>query len=194
MGRKSRAKKERRKRREEAQQAQEQRENMQSGNVSDDLVTDAEMVTEITGEDNFEAQFERILNILGVSSEDDADVNWENLNTYFDYLEENIKLPFKLTGIEDMGCFGWEEYYTFGPGSKREHEKLKKQYPSYTDEYELLEFSDEIDEEEGIHVHVKRISDRKKFTLPLADLEGTEKRSRNAQLLQDYVVWFVNYR
>lgn len=167
---------------------------MQAANVSDESITDAEMVMDTVGEDNFEAQLERILNILGVSSEDDADVNWENLNTYFDYLEENIKLPCRLTGIEDMGCFGWEEYYTFGPGNKREHEKLKKQYPSYTDEYELLEFSDEMTEDEGIYVHVRRISDRKKFTLPLADLEETEKRSRNAQLLQDYVVWFVNYR
>jgi hypothetical protein len=187
-------KKERRKRKEQAQQAKEQSKKMQSGNVLEEPISDAEMMTDIVGEDNFDAQLERILKILGVSSEDDAEVNWENLNTYFDYLEENIKLPFKLTGIEDMGCFGWEEYYTFGPGSKREHEKLKKQYPSYTDKYELLGFSDEIIEDEGIYVHVKRISDRKKFTLPLADLEATEKRSRNGQLLDDYVVWFVNYR
>lgn len=129
-----------------------------------------------------------------MSSEEEADVTDDTLETYFDYLRQNLSMPCTLTGIEDMGCFGWEEYYTWGPGNKREHEKLKKKYPSYTDEYELLGFSDEIDWEEGIHVHVKRTSDRKKFTLPLSDLEDTDKQSRNAQLVNDYVTWFVNYR
>ncbi len=185
MGRKSRAKKERR---EKAQKKE-----IQSGNTLK-KGDEKEILKKIAAESDFDEQTERMLSILGVNDEEDADVNDENLDTYFDYLEENLEMPCLLTGIEDMGCFGWEEYYTLGPGSKREHEKLKKQYPSYTDEYELLSFSDEFDEEEGIHVHVRRTSDKKKFTLPLADLEGVGKNQKNVQLLHDYAVWFVNYR
>ena len=46
----------------------------------------------------------------------------------------------------------------------------------------------------GISVNVKRVSDKRKFTLPLADLESTDKQSNNYQLLDDYSVWFVNYQ
>lgn len=30
--------------------------------------------------------------------------------------------------------------------------------------------------------------------IPLADLEAENEKSANCQLLNDYVVWFVNYR
>ncbi len=198
MGKKSRSKKERREQRERAQQegtpqAKAQREEIQPGAISGEYPEEQDMVMETAGESDSDEQEERIFKILGVS-EDDADVNWENLNIYFEYLEKNLKIPCLLTGIEDMGCFGWEEYYTFGPGNEREYEKLKKKYPSYTDDYELLSFSDEIDEEKGIFVHVKRTSDKKKFTLPLADLEGVGEKPKIDQLINDYVVWFVNYR
>ena len=100
-------------------------------------------------------------------------------------------MPCQLTGIED---FEWEEYYVFGPGSKKEYEQLKKTQPSYTDKYELIDFEDEVDEFYGVMVNVKRLSDRKKFELPLADLEATDKKSDDYQLLDDYSVWFVNNR
>jgi len=192
MGRKSRTKKERRKQREQAQQAK-----MASGNTSLQKGDEQEVLRKVLterAESGLDKQTDRILAVLGVSSEDDAEVNDETLETYFDYLKEHLEIPCTITGIEDMGCFGWEEYYTFGPGNQREYERLKKKYPSYTDEYELLGFSDDFDEEEGIFVHVRRISDKKKFTLPLADLEGVGEHPRNDQLLNDYVVWFVNYR
>ena len=38
------------------------------------------------------------------------------------------------------------------------------------------------------------MSDNKRFVLPLAHLKATEKPSTNDQLLDDYVVWFVNGR
>jgi hypothetical protein len=41
---------------------------------------------------------------------------------------------------------------------------------------------------------VRRISDKKKFSLTLADLEAVEKNSKNAQLLDDYAVWYTNFR
>jgi hypothetical protein len=73
------------------------------------------------------------------------------------------------------------------------YERLKETQPSYTDTFELLAL-DKIDADYGIMAEVKRVSDKKEFTLPLADLEATDASSRNYQLLDDYSVWFVNYR
>src|SRR5262249_51314658 len=94
--------------------------------------------------------------------------------------------PCQLTGIEDLGCFSWEEYYTFGPGSKKEYEQLKKKRASYTDTYELLGFEDEVDPEDGILVHVRRLSDKKKFTLTLSDLASRQFWSKNVRYLVQF--------
>ena len=119
------------------------------------------------------------------------DVTEESLETYRAYLQEHLELPCQLTGIED---FDWEEYYVIGPGDQKEYENLKKTRPSYRDKFNMISIEDLIDERAGILVEVRRVSDRKKFTLPLAELEATEKKSQNYQLLDDYSVWFVNYR
>ncbi|MCK4729032.1 MAG: hypothetical protein KAT27_08930, partial [Desulfobacterales bacterium] len=88
----------------------------------------------------------------------------------------------------------WEEFYVLGPGDKDEYEELKKTQPSYTDHYSILSFDDDYDEDNGILVNVQRISDKKEFALPLEDLEAVDKKSNNYQILDDYSVWFVNYR
>ncbi|MCR4321971.1 MAG: calcium-binding protein [Candidatus Brocadiaceae bacterium] len=79
-----------------------------------------------------------------------------------------------------------------GPGDQKEYERLKKTKPSYTDKYDMLSLADEVDGWMGILVNAKRVSDKKKFTLPLAELEATDERSKNYQWLDDYSVWFVN--
>jgi hypothetical protein len=113
-----------------------------------------------------------------------------SLSKYRRFLEAHITLPCVLTGIED---FQWEEFYVFGPGSKKEYEKLKKTNPSYTDKYEFIRFEDEIDPMEGLLVIVKRISDQREFIIPLRDLEVTNKKSdANYQIIDDYAVWAVN--
>jgi len=144
--------------------------------------------------DDGDAQYKRIYQILGVSNEDDAQVNMENLQTFLDFLKKEIEMPCIVTGIEDMGCFGWEEFYNFGPGDQKEYKKLKKKYPSFRDEYNLLSFEDNFNDEEGLYVHVQRISDKKKFYLTLADLESVNENEKNAHLLNDHAVWFVNFR
>ncbi len=59
----------------------------------------------------------------------------------------------------------------------------------------MIEFVDEMDDYyDGIFVNVQRVSDKKKFVLPLADLKSTGRKSGNYQLLDDYSVWFVNNR
>jgi hypothetical protein len=139
---------------------------------------------------DFDKQEKRIAEVF-----DEDEVPWvgdDTLTTYLDYLKKNVKLPCRVTGIEDMGYFGWEEYYCFGPGSKIEYERLKKSRASFMDTFELLSFDDEL-YEEGILVNVKRVSDKKKFVIPLAELEAEDKKSKNYQLLDDYSVWFVNY-
>jgi hypothetical protein len=47
---------------------------------------------------------------------------------------------------------------------------------------------------EDIAAQVRRKSDGKEFYLGLSELEAVDSRSPNYQLLDDYVVWFVNYR
>lgn len=141
---------------------------------------------------NLDEQEIRIGQILGLTSEGEISaVNKKTLTIYRDYLKKELESPCIMTGIED---FKWEEYYMLGGGSKEEHDKLRKTKPSYLDSYKLLNFTDEIDTFYGLMVSVKRESDNKKFILPLSDLESDDSSLNNEQLLNDYSVWFVNWR
>ena len=128
------------------------------------------------------------IRISAIFGREIPEVKEKTLEVYRAHLKQHLELPCQLTGIED---FDWEEYYVFGPGDEREYERLKKTKPSYRDTFDLISF-DEMDERVGIIANVRRVSDHKKFTLPLADLEAVNKKSRNYQLLDDYSVWFVN--
>ncbi len=133
---------------------------------------------------------ERIQAILGVADEEAMGIDDENLEKYFQYLKKNVKFPCIVTGADD---FPWEEFYVFGPGDEDEYEEFKKTQPSFTDEFSILSFDDDYDEDSGILVNVRRISDKKEFTLPLEDLEAVDKNSNNYQILDDYSTWFVNF-
>jgi hypothetical protein len=147
---------------------------------------------EFASSSNFEEQEHRIGLIVGLDEQGSVRaVNNETLAIYQNYLKTHLELPCNLTGTED---FSWEEYYIIGPGSKQEHDRLRQTKPSYLDTYELVEFKQEIDDWTGLQVSVKRVGDLKKFALPLADLEATDQPSINAQILDDYSVWFVNWR
>jgi hypothetical protein len=121
-------------------------------------------------------------------------VTEETLAIYLGYLKQHLEFPCQLTGIESRGYFAWEESYIFGRRRPKEYAQRKKQQPSYTDTYAFLSFAEEYDPYAGLAVTVKRVSDSKRFVLPLARLKAREKPSKNYQLLDDYVVWFVNYR
>jgi len=131
----------------------------------------------------------RIAEIFGAG--EIPEVNNKTLKSYLTYLKGNLELPCRVTGIED---FQWEEFYILGPGSKKEHEKLRQTQPSYLDTFELLGLEKEFDEFSGLFVTVNRITDNKTFTLPLADLKAKRKDSNNHRLLNDYSVWFVNWQ
>ena len=134
-------------------------------------------------------QEKRIASIFGM--DEVPEVRDETLRVYLNYIKDNIDTSCEITGIED---FEWEEYYIIGPGSKRQHEKLRKTRPSFMDTYKIAGFDDEPEEHYGILINLRRISDRKQFTLPLADLEVTDKNNHSYQILDDFSVWFVNWR
>jgi hypothetical protein len=139
-----------------------------------------------------EQQDQRLADIFGTQTV--PKVTEETLAIYLDCLKQHLEVPCQLTGIESRGCFAWEESYIFGRKRPKEYAQRKKQQPSYTDTYALLRFEEEYDPYAGLAVRVKRVSDNKQFVLPFAHLKATEKQSKNYQLLDDYVVWFVNGR
>lgn len=153
---------------------------------------DFQNVKEILG-DNYheddsnelEAFEARIKDIFG--SKINASFNTK-VNFYLEYLKKEVSKPCYLTGTED---FEWEEEYVLGMGSKSKYENLKKNNPSYTDIFLLVDFLDKIDPEDGIQVKVTRPKDGKTFTLSLIDLEANDENSRNYELIEDYSLWFL---
>jgi hypothetical protein len=133
------------------------------------------------------AQNIRLEHILG---EESLKVSYNSLEKYRLHIQDNIVFPCDLTGRED---FNWEEIYVFGGGDVNEYSELKKTKPSYTDIYTFMSFDDVAEEVDGLMVKVKRLTDRKQFVLPLADLKVTDKTSSNHELIHDYAVWYVNY-
>ena len=139
-----------------------------------------------------EQQDQRLADIFGTQTV--PKVTEETLAIYLDYLKQHLEVPCQLTGIESLGCFAWEASYIFGRRRPKEYAQRKKKEPSYTDIYTFLSFEDAYDPYDGLAVKVKRVPDSKRFVLPFAYLKATEKPSKNDQLLDDYVVWFVNGR
>lgn len=138
---------------------------------------------------NMDDQDKRIASIFDM--DEVPEVTDETLRTYLQYIRDNVDTTCEITGIED---FKWEEYYIIGPGSKKEHEKLRKTRPSFMDTYKIIGFDDEPEDDYGILVNLRRISDKKKFTLPLAELKVTYKKHSSYQTIDDFSVWFVNWR
>ena len=62
------------------------------------------------------------------------------------------------------------------------------------DTFELIDFVLDPDGDEGIHAEVRRLSDKKIFILALDYLKVKPRKSKNFSLVDDYGVWFVNYR
>lgn len=144
--------------------------------------------------DKTKRQFQRIESVLGDAEQPGFD---ESVQKFFVHLKRSLVLPCEVTGIED---FDWEEYYVLGPGSPKEYERLKKHQPSYRDRFELVAIERDVVSEwmlfggEDIAARVRRKSDGKDFYLGLAELKAIDKRSPNYQLLDDYAVFFTNYR
>ena len=117
-----------------------------------------------------EHQDKRIADLLG--SPKVPKVTEETLAIYLAYLKQHLEMPCQLTGIESRGCFAWEASYIFGRRRPKEYAQRKQHQPSYTDTYTFLRFEEEYDPYDGLAVKVKRVSDRKRFILPLAHLKA----------------------
>ncbi|MGB3532325.1 MAG: calcium-binding protein [Microcoleaceae cyanobacterium] len=143
----------------------------------------------LLGSDEFNIEeFEtKIQTILGNKK---IKCNQQNLKKYCNFLQTTLETPCYLTGREN---FSWEEEYLLGSGTSRTYERLKKKYPTHTDTFKLLEFSQTVSEIDGIFVEVERTSDRQQFTLPLADLVALTPDSLNYSIIEDYCIWFINY-
>jgi len=129
----------------------------------------------------------RIAQVFG--TKEAPEVSQENLLKYRQYLLQHFDRKAVLTGRED---FPWEEKYVMGPGSRGEYEKLKKANPSYSDEYELIDISEDEVEEKDLLARVKRLSDGKSFEIGLSWLT-TKKKGKDYQLLDDFATWAVNW-
>jgi len=92
-----------------------------------------------------------------------------------------------------MGFFKWEERFSFGYGTQNEYDQLKKKEGSYLDIYELTKF-EAIANDWDILIDVHRVPHRKKFVIPLSELQTKDTASPNYQLLNDYTVWLINWQ
>lgn len=140
-------------------------------------------------DNDYEKQKKRIADVFPENI-NDISRRGKTIEIYKNYLMEKLTFPVKLTGIDD---FEWEEFYVLGPGDEDEYEELKKTRPSYKDIFSMSKIDDYYDEDYGLLAKVTRIRDKKRFQIPLADLETVDKKTKEFQLLDDYSVWFVNY-
>ena len=137
-------------------------------------------------------QFERIRTIFQAAVI--PAVTDQTLHIYRDYLTAHVSCPCLLTGMESMGFFKWEERYSFGFGSEEEHQRLRQERGSFRDQYELLTLANAVTKGWGdIMVKVQRLPHRKRFTIPLSELQAVDKTFPHYQLLNDYSVWYVNW-
>ena len=150
------------------------------------LLNPVEFLSEM-GEIDLEDFKARIQTIIGT---DNLQVNPKKLSRFLKFLKKEIQKPCYFTGTEE---FLWEEDYLFGDGAQKEYENLKKSKPSYTDVFLLMQFAEATSEQDGLLVEVQRVSDKKMFILPLADLEVTDENTANYELVEDYSMWFLNY-
>ena len=122
--------------------------------------------------------------ILGL--EYGIEVDPTNLQKYYNYLNKHIKKPLLLTGHE---VFPSEERFFFGQGG---YDEFKKDNAVSSDTFSLQKIIFDQRYEELI-AHVRRMSDRKLFHIPLSYLEATQKKSKNYRLLNEYTVWIANF-
>ena len=95
------------------------------------------------------------------------------------FLSKNLSFPFEANVIEYDGSDA--EFFGFEPNSPfRLNDKVKVTKTNFNDE--------------NYGVIATIYKGRKKYDIPLCDLEVVDKASLNYKLVDDYKTWFVNYR
>ncbi len=116
--------------------------------------------------------------------------NPQSTRRYHGYLKKALVLPCRLTGRED---FPWEAPYLENGWENQAYQEMKRDHPSFTDQYELLELLPPQEEALNIMAKVRRIEDRKCFEIELDWLECIDFETENYQLLDDYAAWSAHY-
>ena len=98
----------------------------------------------------------------------DADEDLDEFGAWEEHLEKNLRFPFEAVIAE---------FQERGPLRGR-------------DKVIVTGIGDVMDEKYGIIVELK--VGRRKYAFPLCDLEATDKKSANYQLVKDYAIWFAN--
>ena len=138
---------------------------------------------------DFKKQEKRIESIFPKDF-DDIYKRDETQEIYIAYLKSNLTFPITLTGIK---YFGWEILYFIGLGDYDEFKKLRKTRPSSTDTFIMIRIDDDYHDDYGLFAKLTRVSDKKRFKFPLADLKAVDEKTKNYQILDDYAVWVENY-
>jgi hypothetical protein len=118
------------------------------------------------------------------------EVDEKNLLKYRNYLLARLDKNGVLTGRED---FPWEEKYSWGAGDQAEYKQMRKENPSYRDEYKLIDILQEETEENDLIASVERLSDGRRFEVGLSWLTTKKNKGRDFQLLDDFATWVVNW-
>lgn len=98
----------------------------------------------------------------------DADEDLDEFGAWEEHLEKNLRFPFEAVIAE---------FQERGP--LRSGDKVV-----------VTGIGDVTDEMYGIIVDLK--VGKRKYAFPLCDLEATDKKSANCQLVKDYAIWFAN--
>ncbi len=137
-------------------------------------------------------QEERIIRRILLKRGRNIAVDLPSLKKFKEALEQQIKLPAKLKPI---GQFSWEEYYLSQLSEDKEkYEQLKKVRPTSNDLYSLSKIDDFMDIDHGLFGRLTRLSDKKRFSMPLVEFEFVDKDSKTFEALDDYRYWFINYK
>ncbi len=58
----------------------------------------------------------------------------------------------------------------------------------------MTKISSGVDLDYDLFAKLQRLSDKKRFELPLMDLRTVDLKSEDCQLVEDYSIWFINYQ
>ena len=124
----------------------------------------------------------RIRSILGKR----LTCNPQSTRRYHRYLLKALVLPCRLTGRKD---FPWEATCLEKGWESEAYQEMKRDHPSFMDQFELLELLPPSAEAWSIIAKVRRIEDRKCFEIDLGWLECIDFQTENYQLVEDYAAW-----
>lgn len=132
--------------------------------------------------------------IMGILETNNIEVNKTNLTKYLSFLKKNLKIPCLVVGEQ---VYLDEDYPQLGKGKKQSNVTVTMAVEEQL--YKLVGLNDNLDDKYGILAEVevatkgvRRVKDKQRLTVPLAQLEVENVMSDNFELLMDYSIWFFD--